>query len=151
MLAQPSNYCYKPWVPRSRPIGLWRSLPCPATLSQKSLPLFSKDSQSPAGLGAPCLPFLPGLHSDRFLDRPLQHANHWWVCPLPLTPLCPREGVTSAETPRLTRAWALQSCKAARAAAVSWTSLKEATGRRRDHTPQILTGRRLDFILRAAA
>lgn len=95
MLAQPSNYCYKPWVPRSRPIGLWRSLPCPATLSQKSLQLFSKDSQSSAGLGAPCLPFLPGLHSDRFLDRPLQHANRWWVCPLPLTPLCPRERVTS--------------------------------------------------------
>ena len=108
MLAQPSNYCYKPRVPRSRPIRLWRPLPCPATLSQKSLQLFSKDPQPPAGLGAPCLPFLPGLRSDRFLDRPLQPANCWWICPLPLTPLCPWETVASAETLRLTRAWALQ-------------------------------------------
>lgn len=68
MLAQPSNYCYKPRVPRSRPIRLWRPLPCPATLSQKSLQLFSKDPQSPAGLGAPCLPFLPGLHSGFWTD-----------------------------------------------------------------------------------
>lgn len=33
---------------------------------------------------------MPSLtpHPDELLDRSLQHTNCWWICPLPLTPLC---------------------------------------------------------------
>ena len=52
--------------------------------------------------------------------------TRWLPVDLPSgTPLCPRELVRSAKTPRLTRAWALQRWKVVRAAAVSWTSLKD--------------------------